>query len=49
MKRIQNNQESIGKSIPAYGFLKSQEKKSVNQKPRDFCHIFLISKKKTIP
>ncbi len=23
---LQNNQESIGKSIPAYGFLKSQEK-----------------------
>jgi hypothetical protein len=27
MKEIQNNQKSIGKSTPAYGFLKSQEKK----------------------
>jgi hypothetical protein len=27
MKQIQNNQKSKGKSIPAYGFLKSQEKK----------------------
>jgi hypothetical protein len=26
MKQIQNSQKSIGKSIPAYGFLKSQEK-----------------------
>jgi hypothetical protein len=26
MKHIQNNQKSIGKSIPAYGFEKSQEK-----------------------
>jgi hypothetical protein len=26
MKQIQNSQKSIGKSIPAYGFKKSQEK-----------------------
>jgi len=26
MKHIQNNQKSIGKTIPAYGFLKSQER-----------------------
>jgi hypothetical protein len=26
MKQIQNSQKSIGKSIPAHGFLKSQEK-----------------------
>jgi hypothetical protein len=26
MKQIQNSQKSIRKSIPAYGFLKSQEK-----------------------
>jgi hypothetical protein len=26
MKQIQNRQKSIGKSIPAYGFLKSREK-----------------------
>ncbi len=26
MKHIQNNQESIGKSIPTYGFLKSKKK-----------------------
>jgi hypothetical protein len=26
MKQIQYNQKSIGKSIPAYGFKKSQEK-----------------------
>ncbi len=26
MKQIQNSQKSIGKSIPAYGFLKSWEK-----------------------
>ncbi len=26
MKHIQNNQKSIGKSIPAYGFKKSEEK-----------------------
>jgi hypothetical protein len=25
MKQIQNNQKFIGKSIPAYGFLKNQE------------------------
>jgi hypothetical protein len=30
MKHIQNNQKSIGKPIPAYGFSKSQ-KKSGNQ------------------
>jgi hypothetical protein len=32
MKHIQNNQKSIGKSIPAYGFYKSQEK---IQEPKD--------------
>jgi hypothetical protein len=26
MKHIQNNQKSIGKSLPAYGVLNSQEK-----------------------
>jgi hypothetical protein len=26
MKQIQNNQKSIGNSIPTYGFQKSQEK-----------------------
>jgi hypothetical protein len=41
MKHIQNNQKSIGKSMPAYGFKKSQEKKSSNQKSQDFCQIFV--------
>jgi hypothetical protein len=36
------------KPIPAYG-LKIPRKKSVNQKSRDFCQMFVISKKKTIP
>jgi hypothetical protein len=42
MKQIQNNQKSIGNSIPAYGFYKSQEKnpqtKSLDNfaKPSDF-------------
>jgi hypothetical protein len=49
MKHTQNNQKSIGKSIPAYGFLKSQEKNPANRKSRDFCQMFVISKKKTIP
>jgi hypothetical protein len=48
MKHIPNNQKSIGKSIPAYGFLKSQEKKSANQKSRNFCQTLVISKKKTM-
>jgi hypothetical protein len=39
MKHIQNKQKSIGKSIPAYGFLKNQEKNP---------QMFVISKKKTI-
>jgi hypothetical protein len=38
MKQIQNNQ----KYIPAYGFLKSQEKIR-EQKSGDFCQIFVIS------
>jgi hypothetical protein len=32
MKHIQNNQKSIGKSIPAYGFSKSQEKNNPQTK-----------------
>jgi hypothetical protein len=34
---------------PPYGFLKSQEKKSANQKSREFSQMFVISQKKTIP
>ncbi len=49
MKHIINNQKSIGKSIPAYGFKKISRKKSVNQKYRDFCQMFVIYKKKFIP
>jgi len=39
MKHIQNNQKSIGKSVLQPIYLKS----------RDFCQMFVISKKKTIP
>jgi hypothetical protein len=49
MKQIQNNQKSIRNSIPAYGFLKSKEKKSAKQKSQDFCQTLVISKKKTMP
>ncbi len=49
MKYIQNNQKSTEKSTPAYKFPKSQEKKSENQKSWDFCQMFVISEKKTIP
>ncbi len=34
--------------MPAYGFYKSPNK-FVDQKFRDFCQMFVISKKKTIP
>jgi hypothetical protein len=34
MKLIQNNQKSVGKSMPAYEFENSQEKKSANKKSR---------------
>jgi hypothetical protein len=43
-----NNKKFIGKSIPAYGFKKSQEKKSANQKSQDFCQIFVICNKKIL-
>jgi hypothetical protein len=36
MKQIQNNQKSVGKSIPDYGFLKSQEKKIPELKVSSF-------------
>jgi hypothetical protein len=42
MKHIQNNQKSIGNFLPVYGFLK----KSMNQKSRDFCQMFVTSPKK---
>jgi hypothetical protein len=35
--------KSVGKFKLAYGFEKSLEKKSVNQKSRDFCQMFVIS------
>jgi hypothetical protein len=41
MKQIQNNQISTGKSIPAYGFHKYQEKISIPK-------VFVISNKKSI-
>jgi hypothetical protein len=37
-KQIQNDQKSIGKTIPACGFQKFQEK-TANKKSRDFCQI----------
>jgi hypothetical protein len=46
MNQIQNNQKSIGKSIP--GNLKISRKKFANSKSRDFCQIFGISNKKSI-
>ncbi len=46
MNQIQNNQKSIVKSIPAYGFVKSQEKLNQTKKSQDFCQMFVIFKKK---
>jgi hypothetical protein len=50
MKQIQNYQKSKGKSIPAYGFVKSQEEKKLwsEKKSSDFCRIFVISNKNSI-
>jgi hypothetical protein len=48
MKHIQNNKKYIEKSMPALDF-KNIKKKSANQKSRDFCQMFVISKMKTIP
>ncbi len=47
MKHIQNNQKSIGKSIPVNGFEKSQER-SENQKSQDFRQMLVISKKENL-
>ncbi len=46
MKLIQTNQKFKGKSIPAYGFLKTQEKLWANQKYRYYCQMFVIPKTK---
>jgi hypothetical protein len=41
---FKNNKKSRGKSIPATPWiLKISRKKSMNQKPQDFCQIFVIS------
>jgi hypothetical protein len=46
MKEIHNNQKSIGKSIPANGFVKIiSRKKTLNQKSRDLCQMFVIFQK----
>jgi hypothetical protein len=43
MKHIQNNQKSVGKSMPAYEFENSQEK-NLRTKSRDFCQMFVRKK-----
>jgi hypothetical protein len=48
MKHIQNNQKTIGRSISALGF-ENFKKKSAKQKSQDFCQMFVLSKKKTLP
>jgi hypothetical protein len=48
MKKIQNNQKSVGKSKPAYDF-KNIQKKIHEPKVSRLLQMFVISKKKTIP
>jgi hypothetical protein len=46
MKQIQSSQKSKGKSIPAYGFLKSQEKNLQTESLETFAQIFVITNNK---
>jgi hypothetical protein len=49
MKHSQNSQKNHRKIYTSLWILKNLKKKSVNQKSADFCQMFVISKKKTIP
>ncbi len=50
MKHILNNHNSIGNPYqPIILDFKMSRKKSAHQKFQDFCQMFVISKKKTIP
>jgi hypothetical protein len=49
MEYIQNNQKSVGKSIPAYSYKKSQEKNPGTKSLETFTKMFVISKKKNKP
>jgi hypothetical protein len=48
MKHIQNNQKSKGKSVPAYGFSKTQEK-NPETKSLKACQMFVFPKRKPYP
>ncbi len=49
MKHIQNNQKSIGKSLPAHGFKKSQENDPLTKSLENFANVCDFQKENYTP